>query len=114
VSVKIRYDDFTTINRSSTLGASTDVGRLIGSTAENLVRDALDAGRPVRLLGVGVSMLEHGESPQQLNVMDDPRRQELERSLDTIRERFGAAGVETGVLKYVKGVDPQKSGAPDH
>jgi DNA polymerase-4 len=54
VSIKVRYDDFTTVTRSDTQ-AATDDADAIARRAVALLRKT-DAGRrPVRLLGAGVS-----------------------------------------------------------
>ena len=67
VTLKIRYEDFTTITRSRTLPSYTREARLIAETATELMRTGTDAGvRPVRLIGVSVSQLESPEGPDQL------------------------------------------------
>ena len=54
VTVKVRYDDFTTVTRSDTERPATDDADVIARRAQKLT-DRTDAGtRPVRLLGVGV------------------------------------------------------------
>ena len=66
ITLKVRYDDFTTITRSKTLPSPTDDAGLIASTAQGLMRTGSEAGRrPVRLLGVSVSGLT-GMGPEQL------------------------------------------------
>lgn len=56
VTIKVRLHDFTTLNRSTTIGSPTDNGRVIGRLATGLLAD-LDTSGGVRLLGVGVSGL---------------------------------------------------------
>ena len=57
VTVKVRYDDFTTVTRSQTARPATDDPDEIAHRAQRLI-DRTDAGaRPVRLLGVGVHSL---------------------------------------------------------
>ncbi|MFT4188351.1 MAG: DNA polymerase IV [Aeromicrobium sp.] len=56
VTLKLRYHDFETHTRSSTLPGPTDRPRLIAATARRLL-DAEDLGGGIRLLGVGVSGL---------------------------------------------------------
>jgi DNA polymerase-4 len=56
VTIKVRYDDFTTITRSHTEEATRDGDRIVGRAVALL--DRTDAGRrPVRLLGVSVHNL---------------------------------------------------------
>jgi DNA polymerase-4 len=55
ISLKVRYEDFTRITRSSTLLAPTNSLREIGDTVAHLLKTT-DAGkRKIRLLGVSVS-----------------------------------------------------------
>ncbi|MXZ73440.1 MAG: DNA polymerase IV [Acidobacteria bacterium] len=57
VTVKVRYDDFTTITRSHTARPATDDPDEVARRAQVLI-DRTDAGaRPIRLLGVGVHSL---------------------------------------------------------
>ena len=57
IAIKLRYSDFTTLTRQSTLAVPTDDERQIYRAALALLRQAWDRGRPVRLLGVGAHQL---------------------------------------------------------
>jgi nucleotidyltransferase/DNA polymerase involved in DNA repair len=96
VTVKIRYGDFTTMTRSETLPAPTDGGIRIFEVAKTLVHAALEEGRGVRLLGVGVSSLVAGGEPVQLTVDDDTRHHRIDVAMDALRERFGPGVVGPG------------------
>jgi DNA polymerase-4 len=56
ITLKVRLHDFTTLSRSTTLGAPTDAGPVIARLARGLLGE-LDLTGGVRLLGVGVSGL---------------------------------------------------------
>ena len=57
VTIKVRYDDFTTITRSHSRAATSDVDEIVRRAVDLLKKT--DAGRrPVRLLGAGVHGLE--------------------------------------------------------
>ncbi|GAA1732417.1 DNA polymerase IV [Aeromicrobium alkaliterrae] len=56
VTLKVRYHDFETHTRSTTLTGPTDHGGVLAATARRLL-DAEDLGGGLRLLGVGVSGL---------------------------------------------------------
>src|SRR5262249_22132244 len=56
ITLKVRLHDFTTLSRSTTLNAPTDVGPVIARLARALLAE-LDLTGGVRLLGVGVSGL---------------------------------------------------------
>ncbi len=96
VTVKIRYGDFSTITRSETLPVATDVGNRIFEVARTLAHRALDRGRGVRLLGVGVSSLVAGGEPVQLSVDDDTRHHRIDVAVDALRDRFGPGVVGPG------------------
>jgi DNA polymerase IV len=67
VTIKVRYDDFTTITRSHTAPPSRDPDRITARAIGLL--DRTDAGtRPVRLLGVSV----HNLTPDPFVMADDP------------------------------------------
>ena len=91
VTVKIRYGDFETITRSTTLPAPTDLTDDLGRAAAGLFTAwARTSFRPVRLIGMGTSHLAH--EPAQLDLFPDPeheRRRQLDRAVDDIRRRFG-------------------------
>ncbi len=97
VTLKLRFGDFRTITRRTTLGHFTADSRDIYEAALTL----LDEGRsvsplPVRLIGVGVSGLaEPAQIP--LSLFDTPPRADkaarLNAALDRINERFGQSSV---------------------
>jgi DNA polymerase-4 len=60
VQLKVRFGDFTTITRSRTLAAPTDLAADIGTVARELLR-AVDVGPGVRLLGVSGQQLVRSE-----------------------------------------------------
>jgi DNA polymerase IV len=66
VTLKVRYQDFTTITRSVTVTPPTDDASVVASRAVALL-DRTEAGaRPVRLLGVGVHNLSGLDEEAQL------------------------------------------------
>src|SRR5262245_37769888 len=80
VTVKIRFGDFETITRSTTLPASTDLtDELRRAALASFDRWAKTEFRPVRLIGVSAGRFEHGE--RQLGRVPDPER-ERRRRLD--------------------------------
>ena len=96
VSIRVRYDDFTTITRSKTLGGATDTTRVIADTASDLL-SALGPQPPIRLLGVQVSGLaEPGGSFSLFDDADfdeDAEWSRAERAVDALQERFGKDAV---------------------
>jgi DNA polymerase-4 len=89
VQIKLRWSDFTTITRQRTLPSATNLDQEIYDTAVLLFKENWSKGRPVRLIGVGVSGL--GPPIHQLNLWDDDHQKEanLLSAVDELRERFG-------------------------
>lgn len=88
ITLKVRLANFTTLTRSRTLSASTDVGADLYQTAAELYRGLPGARRRVRLLGVAATgLVPAGE--EQLALLRGERRADVERALDRIERRFG-------------------------
>jgi DNA polymerase-4 len=89
VTLKIRFADFQTITRSSTLPTTVDDGPAVARAALALLA-AVDPTPGVRLLGVSVSGLVAGAA-QQLSFEDlgSISWHEASGAVDAIRERFG-------------------------
>lgn len=99
VQLKIRFSDFQTITRASTLACGTSTTNELLFEAMTLLKANLDTVHsPVRLLGVGVSNLERIELHQHFLFDEDERQRQkrLDHSLDRIRERFGSASLKSG------------------
>jgi nucleotidyltransferase/DNA polymerase involved in DNA repair len=98
IKIKIRWADFTTITRQVTISQPTNKVNVINKSAEKLFHNAWNSGKPVRLIGVGVS----GLAPEQLNLWDhqtkiaDRKTQKrLSSAINDLREKFG-----DGVLQW--------------
>lgn len=94
IQLKLRYEDFSTITRAHSLDHATQIDREIAGAALQLFRNAWDGKAPIRLLGVHAGSLETTEG--QMNLLDEPAVEKLRRafrSVDHIRNRFGAASV---------------------
>ncbi len=96
VTVKVRYEDFTTITRSLT-GEPIDSPRDLYGCGIGLLED-VDLDRPVRLLGLGGSKLEVGDEPRQLSLDGSEQWQKLADAVSGVRERFGERSVEPARL----------------
>ncbi len=97
ISLKLRFEDFTTISRSRTLGEPTDLGKRIYQEARSLYDDAAQGGRPVRLIGVRSEGLSGAVAS--LGLWDDDEHwREVEGAVDAIGSRFGAGAVRPATL----------------
>ena len=96
IQIKLRWSDFTTITRQTTLTSATNLDQEIFDAAVALFRENWPKGKPVRLMGVGVTGL--GPPAYQLSLWDDFHQQEarLLNAVDNLRERFGRDIIKRG------------------
>ncbi len=96
--MKIRFGNFQTITRSTTLHAPTDGTDLICVEARDLFDAWAATGfQPVRLIGVGISQLT-GEA-EQFNLFTQrtgDRHRRLDAVTDTIQQKFGVDAIYRG------------------
>jgi DNA polymerase IV len=97
LTLTIRYAGFETHTRSKTLAEPTRLDSDIFAVFQELFRTHQDVNRKVRLLGVGLSGLTHGN--EQLDLLEAERRAKLEKltsATDRLRDRFGFGKVQFG------------------
>jgi DNA polymerase-4 len=92
VKLKLRWADFITLTRQTTLAQPTDGAEILAKSAQQLFENIWQPGRSVRLLGVGVS----GLLPYQYRLWDKAddspeleKEQRLQVALDQLHQRFG-------------------------
>lgn len=98
VQLKVRFGDFTTITRSTTLAVPVDDAPAILDAGRALL-DQVDPTPGVRLLGLSVSGLAP-DGDRQLTFDDEvhgPGWQEASRTIDQIRARFGLTAIGPAV-----------------
>jgi len=112
IYIKMRWSDFSTITRQTTLLSVTNLDQEIYSVASTLFYENWPKGKPVRLIGVGVSNL--GPPVYQLNLWDDDHQKEekLLHAVDELRERFGRDIIKrAGQVIHKDKIDkPEESG----
>jgi DNA polymerase-4 len=96
VKLKLRWPDFTTLSRQTTLAQATDLEEEIASTAAALLRSVRRSGQAVRLIGVGVSGL--GAPIRQLSLWDDggEKSRRLQDAVDALQEKYGSTVIHKG------------------
>lgn len=96
VKLKIRWPDFTTLTRQTTLPQPTDNDDEIFKTALALLKKVRRPRQAVRLIGVGVSGL--GMPTRQLSLWDNggEKSRRLQEAVDTLKERFGRKVIQRG------------------
>lgn len=99
LTLKLRYSDFTTISRSRTLPLPTDLGEEIYRVARDLLHRHRRKGRKIRLLGVSASGLMQGAAYQlDLFGKGRPPYEQLSRTIDDLRDRYGDEAIQRGSL----------------
>lgn len=98
ISIRVKFADFTSITRSKSLTASTDVGNDIYKVAKSLY-DALNLQRVrVRLVGVKADGLsDSGDFQMTLEAKESGWR-ETEQVIDKVSEKFGKSTVKPARL----------------
>ena len=96
VRLKLRWSDFTTPTRQTTLDRPTDDEGEIYQTVVDLFERLWTSGRPVRLLGVGVGGL--GKQARQMSLWDAPdeRAERLQAAVRKVRQRYGDGAIRRG------------------
>jgi DNA polymerase-4 len=97
ITVKVRYQDFTTVTRSVTSERASDSSQDLYQVGLGLL-EHVDLARPVRLLGLGGSNLEDGSQPRQLTLEAPEDRDRLAEAVSGVRDRFGDHAVEPARL----------------
>ena len=98
IHLRVRFDDFTTITRSQTLKQPTDVTKVAWQTVQQLLDKHLPAGRPVRLIGMGIDGFElSAEKQGKLFAAPDLEKQrDIDHVVDDIQSRFGSTILKRG------------------
>jgi DNA polymerase-4 len=92
VAVKIRYPDFETVSRQTTIPYTCADDEII-PVAKELFHKLWKKGMPVRLIGVRLSELTN--EAVQTNLFDDvERKNDLYKAIDNVKGRFGKASVK--------------------
>lgn len=99
VTLKVRFDDFTTLTRSMMLTEPADVTALLYAQVVNLLA-ALHARRPVRLIGLSAGPLLPA-TDRQLSLFGEKaseKERKIDSALDAVRRRFGADAIKRAGL----------------
>lgn len=92
IALKIRYHDFETVSRQTTVTYTCADDEIIPVVKE-LFDKLYKKGEPVRLLGVRLSELTNDAI--QTNLFDDVEsKKDLYKAIDNVKERFGKAAVK--------------------
>ncbi len=109
VTLKIKFNDFSTITRNRTLPHPTDItAEIFAATRDLLAREKFP--RPVRLIGTGVSNFRPVQAELPLAV--DPKRgrnRSLDLAMDRIRDKYGNTSIQRAdvAARDGEGIDDQ-------
>ena len=95
IAIKIRYGDFTTFTRQTTLPQPTDLDQTIFETAWSLF-EANWKRRAIRLLGVAARQMIPAAKQLDLFGPRNDRLDKLTHTVDEIRHKYGASSLKRG------------------
>jgi len=94
VQLKLRYSDFSTITRASSVPRATHLDTELYEEIRSLFRANWELGRKVRLLGVHAS--SWGEVGEQMDLLGEEKHEKWKQALaaaDRLRDKFGDSAV---------------------
>lgn len=118
VTLKIRFGDFRTVTRSTTMATATDSAHELARVGRSLLAE-IDPSPGVRLLGLGVTGFADA-AVRQLTLDDAlaaveerpvPEWEAAEQAMASIRARFGDRAVGPAALSGPDGLDVRRKGA---
>ena len=98
VSIKVRFADFTTINRSKTLALPIDGTQEIYEVVKGLYEALRIERARLRLVGVSLENLSSGAPEQMVLGARESGWRQADGAIDRARERFGAGSVRPARL----------------
>lgn len=111
VKVDIRDPMFKTISRQKQLPVPTNLAEELGNGAMELIRKSWNMRDPIRMLTItGISLTDEQESEQlsffAADQKDRGRSETIERTLDSIRKKYGGSAITFGgILNNDIGID---------
>lgn len=100
VTVTLRFTNFQTITHSHTFANPADLDAAILGAVRELFHGTWNGSAKLRLVGVALSsFLAASSATGQLELLDDGRREKLERlaqAADRLRDRFGFSKIQLG------------------
>ena len=99
ITLKLRYGNFETITRSSTIGKATNVTEILWQKAKAVfLKWHKKSAGPLRLLGFGTSgLIVEGTGQKELFVNKEEEKQKrLDKAFDKIKDRYGDDAVRRG------------------
>ncbi len=101
ISLKVKYHDFITVSRATTLPTPTNDSQQLYRTILTLLPKTKAGVKAVRLVGLTVGKLVEDSEPVQLGLFDNnekEERKELTKAMDTINKRYGSETIKPALL----------------
>jgi DNA polymerase-4 len=117
-TVKVRFTDFTTVQKQTTLAVATENEEEIFTVAQRMLTVLLRPNHLIRLVGVKVSHLSSSDKAQmQLGVMRSEKISNLHRRLDGLQAKHGYTSIQWGITyalyeRYEAGDDGYRLHSP--
>jgi len=104
VQITIKYADFRTITRQSTVPATCHTNEIF-SYGYDLLKKNWNSRKPVRLLGISLSGFDGEQASEQLTMFDPSEKntgseklEKLETALDVLRDKYGKSIIKRAAL----------------
>jgi len=102
ITLKVKYHDFRQITRTSTIPEHVADSKRIYEEVQLLLKKTAAGEKPIRLLGISLSSLKQESSRNQQmlfpTMQTSRKRQEMNKALDVIQEKFGSTAILPGRL----------------
>ena len=102
VGISVRDNELNTFTRQCTLNDFTNLTKEITDNAVKLFKRSYKMQKPLRSIGVSVTDFVHDDVPHQMSILRNEERllqnEELDRTLDKLKKRFGNYIVRPAVL----------------
>ena len=103
VTLKLRTTDFKIVTRRRTIPVPTQTAKTLFAVGRELLAKEA-TGKPFRLIGIGIAeLVEAGAVEDDFFGEDERRALAGEKTLDSIRARFGAGAVTSGRIFRARG-----------
>ena len=106
VTLKIRYQGFSTHTRQSTLPEATADERILLATASSLLTNGNLPDKPVRLIGIGISGWDQNAVTQTdlfAPAGQDKNQKKILETIDAVTEKFGKPMLGVGLSQKSEG-----------
>jgi DNA polymerase-4 len=97
VKLKLRWPSFITVTRQVTLVQAVDQDQRIFDTAKDLFHKLWEPGKPVRLIGVGVSGFSTGTRQLSLWDWQNEKDRSIQDTIDNLQNKFGRQAIHRGI-----------------